>query len=102
MRQAAFTSIPLHGTPDMQWRSPLECATLFPAMTERTSFIVLKYVNKTPSLASCTKCHRKFFTPNTYYNDPGGAEQYLSEKFDVHSCSEDPKKVRKSARETSW
>ena len=33
--------------PHMQWRRPLECATLFPAMAERTSFIVLKYVNKT-------------------------------------------------------
>jgi len=42
------------------------------AMADRT-LLVLKYVNKTRSLASCGKCQRKFFTPNTYYSDPVGA-----------------------------
>jgi hypothetical protein len=86
----------------MQWRRSLECGKLFPAIAERTSFIVLKYVNKNPSLASCTACQRKFFTPNTYYNDPGGAEQYLRDKFDLHSCSDAFKTVRKTAWGTSW
>jgi len=71
-------------------------------MAERASFIVLRYVNKTPSLASCAKCQRKFFTPNTYYNDPAGAEQYLRDKFDLHDCSEAPKNIRKAAWERSW
>jgi hypothetical protein len=55
-------------------------------MANRTDFAILKSVNKTPSMASCTKCRRKFFTPNTYYNDPIGAEQYLRTKFDLHDC----------------
>ena len=71
-------------------------------MAEPASFIVLRYVNKTPCLASCAKCQRKFFTPNTYYNDPGGAEQYLRDKFDLHNCSDAPKKVSRTVWGTSW
>ena len=56
------------------------------ATADRGNFIVLKRVNKTPSLASCGRCQRKFFTPNTYYNDPYGAEEYLQSKFDLHDC----------------
>jgi hypothetical protein len=53
-------------------------------MAQRTDFVILRSVNKTPSMASCTKCRRKFFTPNSYYNDP--IEQYLRTKFDLHDC----------------
>jgi len=63
-------------------------------MADQTSLIVLRYVNKTPSLASCAKCQRKFFTPNTYYNDPVSAEQYLRDKFELHDCSEEPKRTK--------
>lgn len=56
--------------------------------TERT-LVILKHVNKTPSLAACSKCQRKFFTPTAYYNDRIGAEQYLQEKFDRHWCEEE-------------
>ena len=49
-------------------------------------FIVLKYVNRTPSLASCARCQHKFFTPASFYNDPDGAEQYLRGKFKTHNC----------------
>jgi len=59
-------------------------------MAER-SFVILKYVNKVPSLATCTKCQRKFFTPNSYHNDRIGAEQYLQGKFDLHRCEEEPR-----------
>jgi hypothetical protein len=31
-------------------------------MVER-SFVVLRYEGKVPTMASCTKCQRKFFTP---------------------------------------
>ena len=72
-------------------------------MADRTFLIVLKYVNKTPSLASCAKCQRKFFTPNTYFNDPKGAEQYLLDKFDFHDCSEEPKTANSGrAAATRW
>lgn len=62
-------------------------------MAER-SFVILKYVNKTPALASCTKCQRKFFTPNTYNRDPVAEEQYLRNKFDHHDCVQGPCPVR--------
>jgi hypothetical protein len=52
------------------------------------SFVVLKYLNKVPSLAACTRCQYKFFTPNTYYNDHIGAAEYLRGKFDLHACEE--------------
>jgi hypothetical protein len=54
--------------------------------TKERTFLILKNVNKTPSLASCSICQRKFFTPNSYYNDRVGAEMYLQEKFDHHEC----------------
>ena len=55
------------------------------------SFVILKYVNKVPTLASCAKCQRKFFTPNSYRNDRAGAEQYLLRKFDQHQCQDGAK-----------
>jgi hypothetical protein len=57
--------------------------------TPERSFVILKNINKTPSLASCSKCQRKFFTPNSYYSDRIGAELYLQEKFDLHRCEQE-------------
>lgn len=54
-------------------------------MADRT-FVILKYADKAPSMASCAKCQRKFFTPNTLLRDPALAEQYLLEKFTCHNC----------------
>ena len=71
-------------------------------MADRADFIVLKYVNKTPSLASCVKCQRKFFTPNSYYSDPVGADQYLRTKFDLHNCLEDERKMEKAVGRRLW
>jgi hypothetical protein len=51
--------------------------------------VILKQVNKTPSLAACSNCHRKFFTPTSYYTDRVGAELYLQDKFDAHRCEEE-------------
>jgi hypothetical protein len=59
-------------------------------MVER-SFVILKYVNQVPSLASCSKCQRKFFAPTAYQRDRIGAEQYLQGKFDAHRCAEEVK-----------
>jgi hypothetical protein len=55
-------------------------------MAESTAFIVLKRVYKTPCLAACAVCQRKLFTPESYYDDPYSAEQYLRTKFDRHEC----------------
>ena len=71
------------------------------AMAER-NFIVLRYQGKAaPAMASCTKCERKFFTPNTYSRDPLGAEEYLLGKFDRHECAEEPK-IRTPRSLTRW
>jgi hypothetical protein len=63
----------------------LRCATLG-GMADRGAFVVLRYVITTPSAAACKTCQCKFFTPNSYYGDPFGAEQYLHTKFDLHDC----------------
>ena len=54
-------------------------------MVERT-FIILKYVHKTSSLASCGACHLKFFVPMALVNDPRGAEEHLRQKYVDHKC----------------
>ena len=59
-------------------------------MAER-ALVILRYVNTTPVLASCAKCQRKFFAPNTYFDDAFGAQQYLQTKFDIHECPGEPK-----------
>jgi hypothetical protein len=67
------------------------------AVPERT-FKILAYVDKVPSLASCTKCQHKFFTPrDAFRRDPDGAENYLREKFVRHDCPKQPKDVH-----TGW
>ncbi len=63
------------------------CDTAF-RLPER-SFIILKYVGKVPSLASCAKCQRKFLTPKTYSKEWTGAEEYLRGKFDLHQCPQE-------------
>jgi len=54
-------------------------------MSER-HFIVLKHEGKVPIMAGCEKCKRKFFTPVDYSQDAIGAQEYLFNKFDHHSC----------------
>jgi len=54
-------------------------------MVER-KFIILKYVGKTPSLASCVGCHLKFLVPMELVNDPVGAEEHLRQKYADHKC----------------
>jgi hypothetical protein len=44
-------------------------------------------------MASCQKCQRKFFTPTSYSDDPVGAQEYLSSKFDRHACEDKPRKI---------
>jgi|HubBroStandDraft_5_1064220.scaffolds.fasta_scaffold262867_1 hypothetical protein len=63
---------------------PLNCATL-PAMAER-SFVILRLVGKTPSMAACEACHLNSFVPMELVDDPDGAEEDLRQKYADHTC----------------
>jgi len=54
-------------------------------MAERL-FVILRYVHKTPILASCEFCHIKFFTPLELTGKPREAEEHLRDKFASHTC----------------
>ena len=60
------------------------------AMLERL-FTVLRYEGKVPAMGICEKCQHKFFTPDNYYGDVIGAEEYLHSKFDQHQCDKKSK-----------
>jgi hypothetical protein len=49
-------------------------------------FVILKYVGKTASMATCERCHVKFFIPMAFLNDPEGAEEHLRQKYAEHNC----------------
>jgi len=49
-------------------------------------FVILKYMHKTPSLATCERCHIKFFTPLELIGRPLEAEDHLREKYANHTC----------------
>ena len=57
-------------------------------MVERSFLIVRRSVDQVPSMASCTKCRYKFFTPSDFRRDRVAAEQYLQVKFEMHECRE--------------
>jgi hypothetical protein len=52
----------------------------------QSSFIILKHMRKAPSMATCERCHIKFFTPLELLSDPMKAENHLRNKFVVHEC----------------
>jgi hypothetical protein len=60
-------------------------------MLGERSFIILRYVNKVPTIGGCTKCPCKFFAPTIYKRDVLGAEHYLQSKFNEHRCAEEVK-----------
>ena len=80
MTRCGTVSPPVPGKRSMKMRGPFS--------SERT-LVILKRVNKVPSLATCSSCQRKFFTLATYHDDPAGAEQYLHDKFVMHRCQEE-------------
>jgi hypothetical protein len=59
--------------------------TLALVMLDRR-LVVLKYMGKTPFLASCEKCHLKFFTPQELGRQPLETQENLQERFDNHKC----------------
>lgn len=54
-------------------------------MLERR-FLILKYMGKTPFLATCERCHLKFFTPRELGRKPVEADQNLRNRFEIHKC----------------
>ena len=67
--------------------------TRTPAWQTDRRFVILRYEGKVPTMASCAKCARKFFTPTALMRDASGAEMYLGRKFDLHLCEPDPQLV---------
>ena len=47
---------------------------------------MLKYQERTPTLAMCRRCKVKFFAVHASVHDPIGAEQYLWARFAAHNC----------------
>jgi hypothetical protein len=54
-------------------------------MDERR-FLILKYMGRTPSMATCEQCHLRFFVPLELIKDPAQAELKLRQKFVNHKC----------------
>jgi hypothetical protein len=75
--------------PRFCFSQPIKLCHTVPRMAER-DFVILRYQGKVPTMASCAKCQRKFFTPATYSRDPLGATEYLLGKFGRHDCEEKP------------
>jgi hypothetical protein len=48
--------------------------------------VFVQYWGKTPAMASCAKCHLKFFTPRELQKKPNEATDYLWRKFAAHPC----------------
>ena len=61
---------------------------------ERKLVILLQNSGKVPAMAACTKCQRKFFTPDSLLRDSAAAKEYLQEKFDQHDCPDSRKRTR--------
>ena len=57
----------------------------YPHMIERHLF-VLKYMYETPILATCERCHFRFFTSLEMFDQPVEALENLWRKFNSHIC----------------
>jgi hypothetical protein len=47
-------------------------------------FIVLKFIHRIPTMATCERCHLKFFALLERFGKPVEAEKAMREKFDAH------------------
>jgi len=54
---------------------------------DEIGFSVLKYSEKTPVLAACTRCQLKFLTPSKMMKDWEAASEYLLGKYNDHRCA---------------
>ncbi|MGA2005042.1 MAG: hypothetical protein ABSG70_16775 [Terriglobales bacterium] len=57
-----------------------------PAMKVDPKFVILKHMGKTPSMATCARCHIKFFTPLDLLKSPQKAVENLLDQFGRHKC----------------
>ncbi|MGC1650744.1 MAG: hypothetical protein WA741_33385, partial [Candidatus Sulfotelmatobacter sp.] len=57
------------------------------AVMDEIGFSVLKYSEKTPVLAACTRCQLKFLTPLQMMKDWAAASEYLWRKYSNHRCA---------------
>ena len=62
------------------------------------SFKILAHVDHVPSMAACSKCGYKLFTPLTAFGrDSRRAEAYLMGKFAEHECPARKKPMRSAS-----
>ena len=54
---------------------------------DEIGFSVLKYRERTPVLAACTRCQLKFLTPSQMMKDWEAAREYLWRKYGNHRCA---------------
>jgi len=57
-----------------------------PSMKVDPKFVILKHMGKTPSMATCERCHVKFFTPLDLLKSPQKAVENLLDQFSRHKC----------------
>jgi hypothetical protein len=57
-------------------------------------FVILKHIGNMPSMATCTRCHLKFFTPLDLLRDVEQAERHLRDKFVRHECRHDDDRMK--------
>jgi hypothetical protein len=55
-------------------------------MAVQRQLIILKYMRQVPTLATCERCHLKFFTPLHLVHLPDMAAENLWQKFQEHTC----------------
>jgi hypothetical protein len=58
-----------------------------PVLIDEIGFSVLKYRNKVPVLAVCSRCQLKFLTPTQVMGDSEAATEYLWRKYSEHTCA---------------
>jgi hypothetical protein len=54
---------------------------------DKIEFTFLKYSDRIPVLAACTRCQLKFLTPSQKMKDWEAANEYLWRKYSDHHCA---------------
>jgi hypothetical protein len=69
---------------------------LLSVVPREIKFSILKSNAGVPTLATCTGCQLKFFTPKAILRDYEAANEYLRQKYDEHECPARPKRDARS------
>jgi hypothetical protein len=59
----------------------------FATVANEIGFSILKYRERAPVLAVCTRCQLKFLTPSQLMRDCETATEYLWKKYSDHRCA---------------